>query len=193
MRKTGRKQFGKFKVIINVLVSFFGLFGKRGNAYFLRMARNINGKLGLLLRYVFLKNCCQSIGDNVSVQPNVFLFNLQNIQIGNNVSIHPMCYIEGAGGITIGNDVSIAHASSLISTNHTWDDERIPIKYNKETFSEIIINDDVWIGCGVRILSGVEIKKRSVVAAGAVVNKTFAENSLIGGVPAKLIKNINKN
>lgn len=104
-----------------------------------------------------------------------------------------MCYIEGAGNIKIGNNVSIAHSTTLITTNHTWDNLDIAIKYNKETFDEIILEDDIWIGCGVRLLSGVHLKSRSVVAAGAVVNKSFNSNSLIGGVPAKLIKNINEN
>ncbi|REC72886.1 acyltransferase [Chryseobacterium rhizosphaerae] len=157
------------------------------------MFRNTNGRIGLLLRYVFLKNCGLEVGDNVSVQPGVYLFNLHKVTIGNNVSIHPMCYIEGAGGIKIGDNVSIAHASTLISTNHTWTDTSIPIKYNQETLSPVIIEDDVWIGCGVRVLSGVMIGKRSIVAAGAVVNKSFEHNSMLGGIPAKMIKKINEN
>lgn len=190
MEQTGRAKFGKLKKIINILGAFFNVFGVKANYCFLKMFRNTNGKIGLLLRYVFLKNCCKSIGDNVSIQPNVFLFNLQNVEIGDNVSIHPMCYIEGAGGVSIGNDVSIAHSSTLISTNHTWEDKNIPIKYNKETFAEIVIEDDVWIGCGVRILSGVKINKRSIIAAGAVVNKEIESNTIYAGVPARLIKNI---
>jgi len=190
MRTTGREQFDKFKGIINLFVLFFSVFGKKGNNFFVKCFRNTNGKLGLLLRYIFLKNCAKKIGNNISIQPGVFLFNLQNVEIGNNVSIHPMCYIEGAGGITIGNDVSIAHSSTLISTNHTWEDKNIPIKYNKETHNRIVIEDDVWIGCGVRILSGVKINKRAIIAAGAVVNKEVESNTIYGGVPAKLIKQI---
>lgn len=189
---TGRNQFKKYKLVIGFLSDFFKFFGKKGNLLFLGYFRNTNGKIGLLLRYIFIKNIAKNVGDNVSIQPNVFLFNLQNIEIGDNVSIHPMCYIDGAGGVTIGNDVSIAHATTLISANHTWDDINVPIKYNKETFAPIVIEDDVWIGCGVRVLAGVKISKRSIVAAGAVVNKSFEEKSLIGGVPAKLIKKINE-
>ncbi len=103
-----------------------------------------------------------------------------------------MCYLEAAGGIKIGNDVSIAHSSSLVSVNHSWNNPEIPIKYNKEIFLPIQIDDDVWIGAGVRILAGVRLKKRTVVAAGAVVNKSFDENLLIGGVPAQLIKELGK-
>ncbi|MFP7655876.1 acyltransferase [Chryseobacterium proteolyticum] len=189
---TGRDQFKKYELIINILVSVFKSLGRGGNLFLLKFFRNTNGKLGLLLRYVFLKNLAKKVGSNVSIQPGVFLFGLENIEFGNNVSIHPMCYIEGAGGIIIGNDVSIAHSTTLISTSHTWDDISIPIKYNKEISSLIVIENDVWLGCAVRILSGVRLGTRSIVAAGAIVNKSFEKNSLIGGVPAKLIKKINE-
>lgn len=187
---TGREKFSKFSFVIKLLVVFFKLFGKKANSKLLLFFRNKNGVSGLLLRYVFVKNIAKKTGDNITIHPGVFLFNLQNIEFGNNVSIHPMCYIEALGGIYIGNDVSIAHSSTLISTNHSWDHPNIPIKYNPATFGEIIIHDDVWIGCGVRILAGVTINKRSIVAAGAVVNKSFEGYSLIGGVPSKLIKKI---
>ncbi|QTY26669.1 acyltransferase [Flavobacterium sp. CS20] len=188
---TGRQKFKKYNSVINILVLFFGIFGKKLNLLFFNLFRWTGGYSGLILRYIFLKNIIKKLGLNVAIHPGVFLLNIKNIEIGNNVSIHPMCYIEGAGGIKIGNNVSIAHSTSLISTNHTWDNESLPIKYNPETFDKIIIEDDVWIGCGVRILSGVKISKRSVVARGAVVNKSFTEKSLIGGLPAKLIKKIN--
>lgn len=150
---TGRESFNRFNKIINVLVVLFSLLGRRGNHFLLKFFRNTNGTLGLLLRYIFVKNTAKSVGNNVSIQPGVFVSNLKNMEIGNNVSIHPMCYIDAAGGIKIGSNVSIAHATTLISTNHTWDNVDLPIKYNPETFAEIIIEDDVWIGCGVRILA----------------------------------------
>ena len=66
----------------------------------------------------------------------------------------------------------------------------MPIKYNPSVCSPIVVNDDVWIGCGCRILAGVEIGDRVVIAAGAVVNKNVERNSLYAGVPAKKIKSI---
>ncbi|MDY0090047.1 MAG: hypothetical protein RBR78_06740 [Flavobacteriaceae bacterium] len=128
---TGRNKFKKYRRILTCLSYSFKVFGQRGNVFLLSFFRNTNGILGIVLRYILVKNIAKKVGDNVSIQPNVFLFNLQNVEIGNNVSIHPMCYIEGAGGITIGNNVSIAHSSTLISTNHIWEDINTPIKYNK--------------------------------------------------------------
>jgi acetyltransferase-like isoleucine patch superfamily enzyme len=187
---TGREKFSKIAYLVNFLARCFAVLGKKINLSLLLSFRNTNGNLGILLRYIFVKNLAKKVGQNVSVQPGVFLFNLQNIEFGDNVSIHPMCYLEGIGGIVIGNDVSIAHASTLISANHTWNDVSLPIKYNPEKCGKIHIQNDVWVGCGVRILADVTIETRSVIAAGAVVNKSFESHSIIGGVPAKLIKKI---
>jgi acetyltransferase-like isoleucine patch superfamily enzyme len=188
---TGRDKFKKNKTVINLLVKLVGSLPNKTRCFLLLYFRNTNGNLGLLIRYLLLKNLAKHCGDNVSVQPNVFLFNLQNISFGNNISIHPMSYIDGAGDIEIGNDVSIAHSTSIISTNHNWNDASIPIKYNKESFKKVIIEDDVWIGCGCRILAGAHISKRAVIAAGAVVIQDVQSNTVYGGVPAKFIKSIN--
>ena len=191
MRNTGRRQFKKYSSILYFISKVFSFCGKRFNLYLFSTVRNTNGKLGIALRYVFIKNIAKKVGENVSIQPSVFIFNAHNIEIGNNVSIHPMCYIEGIGGITIGDNVSIAHASSIISSNHTWDDISIPIKYNPEKNGQIVIKEDVWIGSGVRVLAGVTIQQRSIAAAGTVVSRSFDSNVILGGVPAKVIKKIN--
>lgn len=189
---TGREKFKKNKVVINVLVKLFGFFPKQILWFLMRFFRNTNGKFGLLIRYLLVKNLSKKCGDNVSIQPNVFLFNLQNISFGTNISIHPMCYIDGAGAIEIDDNVSIAHSSTIISSNHTWQDISLPIKYNKETHSKVTIKEDVWIGCGCRILAGVTIANRAVIAAGSVVNKDVETNSVYAGVPAKFIKKVNE-
>ena len=190
MRVTGRDTFKKYESAIKLLIKMFSVFGKRANYSLLKSFRNTNGDIGILLRYIFISNCAKGIGPNVSIQPNVFIFNPQNLKIGENVSIHPMCYIEAAGGITISDNVSIAHSTSLISTNHTWDDMETPIKYNNEIKHPIIICEDVWIASGVRILAGVTINKRSIIAAGAVVTRNVESNTIYGGIPAKKIKDI---
>lgn len=189
-RIAGRDKFQKFKKTISVFVSIFKILPKEVNLFLLKLVRNTDNSLGLLLRYIFIKILSKKCGDNVSVQPGVFLFNLDKISFGNNISIHPMCYIDGAGNIDIGNDVSIAHSTSILSTNHTWDNTDIPIKYNKGKLDKVVISDDVWIGCGVRLLAGTSIGSRSVLAAGAVINKSVESNTLVGGIPVKKIKSI---
>jgi len=149
-----------------------------------------NGYLSKMVRYVILKAKAKKMGDNVSIGCNTIIKHWDSFSCGDDVSIHEYCMIDCNGGIIIGDQVSIAHSTSLISANHTWLDQNIPIKYNPITTSGIVIESDVWVGAGVRILDGVVIKHRSVVAAGAVVSKSVEANSLVGGVPAKLIKRI---
>ena len=98
----------------------------------------------------------KKIRNKVDIGKCVILKNVNKIV--NNVSIDDFLYIGGAGGLTIGNDVSIAYNCSNLTTNHQWSDLDKPIKYNKENYKSILINNDVWVGCGVRILAGVEIK-----------------------------------
>lgn len=148
------------------------------------------GKRGMVIRYALLRNLAKKCGDNVTIYPGAYLFELSELSLGDNISIHPMCYINAAGGLFIGDDVSIAHATSILTKNHDWEDVSVPIKYNAEKSMPVTIQNDVWIGCGVRILPGVVIHMRSVVAAGAVVTRNVESNTLVGGVPAKMIKRL---
>lgn len=107
-----------------------------------------------------------------------------------NISIHPFCYMDAEGKISIGNNVSIAHHISILSSNHTWDDLSLPIQYNPMKKGKVIIEDDVWVGCGVRILSEVMVKSRSIIAAGSIVNKDVQSNTIVGGNSAKVLKNM---
>jgi acetyltransferase-like isoleucine patch superfamily enzyme len=190
--KTGRDLLKTWKKVINIIVLLDSIIPYKINNFFYSCFKNIPGYFGLLIRYILLKNLLKECGENLSVHPHVIIKNKQNLSIGNNVSVHSFCYIDALGDIKIGDNVSIAHNSSLISFDHDWQDITIPIKYNRLIKANIVINDDVWIGCGVRILKGVTIHSRSVIAAGSVVLNNIEEGSLVGGVPAKLLKKIIK-
>lgn len=180
--------FQKFKTVINILVFFNKIIPTKVNKLFLILFRNTPTWVGKLIRYVILKNICKKFGDNVIVFENVVFDAPEMMEIGNSVSINPFCYL--AGEITIGNNVAIAHSSAFHSFNHTWDNYDLPIGYNPLYSNRIIVEDDVWIACHCVILSNVTIGNRSVVAAGSIVNKSIEPNSLVGGNPARLIKNI---
>ena len=128
------------------------------------------------------------MGKNCNICAAVTLISPKNIMIGDRVSIHHNCYIGGRGKINIGNYVSIANGSIIVSEEHNYNDLNLKIKEQGITEKNIIIEDNVWIGANVKILGGVTIKTGTVIAAGAVVNKDTLENSVVGGVPAKLIK-----
>lgn len=149
-----------------------------------------NEKVRILLRYFNLKSASNNIGQNIYIASNVIIKNSQKLALGNNFSLHEFSYLDAIGGITIGNNVSIAHNCSLVSFEHTWNNNKVSIKYNPTINQEIIIGNDVWIGCGVRILSGAVIGNRVVVAAGAVVKGSLESGYLYGGVPARKLKKL---
>lgn len=135
-------------------------------------------------------------GDNVTISRNSIIICsgvIRNkgvgIVIGNNTGINARAYFGGQGGITIGNDVIIGPDVKIFSENHIFSSIDIIIKNQGESRKGVIIEDNCWIGAGSIILDGVRLERGSIVAAGSVVTKSFSENSIVGGVPAKLIKN----
>lgn len=184
----GRDKYNKLLPIIKLLIKLFSILPRKLTIKFFNSSRLIRGNLGLLLRFVLIKNIAKNCGDNVSVHPGVYLFNINKISFGSNVSIHPMCYIDGAGEIEIGSDVSIAHGVTIMSSEHVFEDMSIPIKDQGIQLLKTKIENNVWIGAKSSILGGVTIEEGSIVAAGAVINKNIARYTIVGGVPGKKIK-----
>ena len=115
------------------------------------------------------------------------------IKIGKKCSVNPYCVLLGYGGITIGDYVRIAAHTSIIAFNHNFDDTDQTIYEQGNNDKGIVIEDDVWIGTGVRILDGVTIGTGSVIGAGSVVTKDIPPYSICVGVPAKPIKQRSRN
>ena len=132
-----------------------------------------------------------AISKNCKIMESVILATYGGrISIGNNCSINPFCVIYGHGGLDIGNNVSIATHTVIVPANHKYENPDIPIRNQGLTKKGISIKDDVWIGASVKILDGVTIGSRVIVAAGAVVVNDLEGNAIYGGTPAKKIKNI---
>lgn len=110
----------------------------------------------------------------------------KHITIGKNVFINFDCTFLGLGGITIEDDVLIGPKVSLITENHPLN----PEERKGLTGKPIVIKKNAWIGANATILPGVTIGENAVVAAGAVVSKDVPDNTIVGGIPAKFIKNI---
>lgn len=187
--KRGREYFYKYRYFLKFLVKIIKILPLSVRVFLFNFSNLFVGKIGLGIRYIILKSAIKSCGDNIFIGRNVEIKGWSGLEIGDNCSVHFGSYIDATGGIKIGNNVSIAHNSSILSSTHTWD-FKIPIRDNPLVFEEVIINDDVWIGCGVRILSGVTIGNRSIIAAGAVVNKDIMPSTINAGVPSKLIKKV---
>ena len=185
----GREFFEKHDGLVRFLAGVMALLPK-GSVSRIYYRHNGRGNLAVLMRYLCLKVSAKRAGKNIGIMDHVYLHHWENLEIGDNVSIHEQCNINAFGGVRIGSDVSIAHGTSIVSFNHTWADEGVPIKYNPSEPLPVVIGDDVWIGCGVRILGGVTVGSRVVIAAGAVVTNDCEPNGVYAGVPAKLVKRI---
>ncbi|MCX8473271.1 MAG: DapH/DapD/GlmU-related protein [Sediminibacterium sp.] len=110
----------------------------------------------------------------------------RHLKIGKNVFINHACTFLDLGGIIIEDDVLIGPKVSIISENH-------PVNPNERKMLElkkVIIKRNAWIGANATILPGITIGENSVVAASSVVNKNVSANTVVAGVPAKIIKTI---
>jgi acetyltransferase-like isoleucine patch superfamily enzyme len=110
----------------------------------------------------------------------------KNITIGKNVFFNTGCSFQDRGGITIGDGSMIGMNVTIATLNHGLSLETRNITYP----SPVRIGENVWIGSNATILPGITVGDNSVIAAGAVVTKDVPKNSVVAGVPAKVIKEI---
>lgn len=138
------------------------------------------------LRKLFSELIGKEVGEGFGLFPPFYADYGQNITIGKNVFINSGCCFQDQGGIEIGDNALIGQQVVLATLNH----DLLPEKRGSMIPAPIKIGNDVWIGAHATILSGVTIGNGAVVAAGAVVTKDVPENTVVGGVPAKIIKKI---
>jgi maltose O-acetyltransferase len=121
------------------------------------------------------------------IEHNVYLSNAKGISIGSNCRINENVFIQQA---TIGNNVLIAPNVAILSISHNHENIDIPIVEQGDTLpNPPIIKDGVWLGRNVVVMPGIVIGEGAIVGSGAVVTKNVAPFTVVGGVPAKLIKN----
>lgn len=124
------------------------------------------------------------IGENSVVAAPVSGVRLYNVTIGKNVYVNTGCLMMAAGGITIEDEAMLAANVQLISNNHDLYERQII------TCKPVVIKKGAWIGAGATILPGVTVGEYAVVGAGAVVTKDVASWTIVGGNPARLIREI---
>ena len=108
----------------------------------------------------------------------------KNVKIGKNVVVQTNSLFMSAGGITIEDDVLVAANTQLISNNHGPEEHQIL------TCKPVVLKRNCWIGAGATILPGVTVGENAIVGAGAVVTKDVDPNTVVGGIPAKLIRRL---
>jgi acetyltransferase-like isoleucine patch superfamily enzyme len=132
-----------------------------------------------------------STGKSCTIEDFVTINNgVGNVNIGNNTRIGMGNTIIGP--VSIGNDVIFAQNIVLSGLNHGYQNIHVPIKDQPVTASEIIIEDEVWIGANATVVAGTTIGKHSVIAAGSVVTKSIPAYSVAVGNPARVIKQYNQ-
>ena len=114
----------------------------------------------------------------------------ESLIIGDNVGISQNCFIQVRGKVVLGNNIIFGPDVKIFSENHNFSDTNTSINLQGETRKGVVIKDGVWIGTGATILDGVTIGENSIIAAGSLVSKDVEKNTIVGGIPAKLIKEI---
>ena len=112
----------------------------------------------------------------------------QNIAVGKDVFINEGCSFQDQGGIVIGDGCLIGHQVVLATLNHVQE----PAHRADMIPAPIVLGKNVWIGAHATILAGVTVGDNSIVAAGAVVTKDVPADTVVGGVPARVIKKIQR-
>lgn len=169
------------------------------------------GRIGRCIRYWVLRITLKKCGSNVKVDEGVRITGRRNIVLGNNVSVmrHSSLYAhDGAlrigsnvsinsncciapangGSVLIGDNVLIAQNVVIRAADHGHESIDIPIIRQGHRGGKIVIEEDVWIAANAVILRDVTIGAHSIVGAGAVVTRDVEAYSVVGGVPARLIR-----
>lgn len=138
------------------------------------------------------KNLFKSHGKNIRFFPLNSSFSYSNIELSDDVFIGPNAHFSSITSIKVGKKVMFGPGVTIIGGDHNFSaigkymfdvEEKLP-----SNDLPIVIEDDVWVGSNVTILKGVTIGSGSIISAGTVVTKNVPENSIVGGIPAKLLK-----
>lgn len=135
-----------------------------------------------LLSRLFGKN----VDESFRVFPPFYTDFGKNITVGKNVFINACCHFQDHGGVSLGDGCQIGHNVVFATLNHGLAPEDRQTTYP----APITLGKNVWVGSNSTILQGVTIGDNAVIAAGAVVTKDVPENTIVGGVPARIIRKI---
>ena len=131
------------------------------------------------------------VGKNLNIMKNSYLYANDDgyISIGDDFSMNTNSILGASHGkIVIGKNCSIGPNCVLRASNHSFDNPDIPFQQQGHVYGEIIIEDDVWIASNCVITPNTRIGKGSIIGAGSVVTKDVEPYSIMGGVPAKMIR-----
>lgn len=138
------------------------------------------------IRSLFSELTGSEVDESSRITPPFYTDFGRNIRLGKNVFINHACTFMDRGGITIEDDTKIGPKVNLITSNHSLD----PARRTELISTPIWIKKNVWVGAAATILPGVTVGENSVVAAAAVVTQDVFPNTVVAGVPAKVIRTL---
>lgn len=185
--------------------------GKLFFQFYIALLSSIPTELGIRLRYFAYKPLFKKVAGKFRIDSGVTILGFENIELGENVVFMKNSYVYAhdggkliiqnnftmnsnsqigatSGKISIGNDCAIASNCVLRAANHNFENPAIPFRQQGHTYGEIIIGNDVWIASNCVITANTKIGDSSIIGAGSVVTKDVEPFSVVGGVPARLIK-----
>lgn len=128
----------------------------------------------------------KTVDESFRVFPPFYTDFGKNITVGKNVFINACCHFQDHGGVSLGDGCQIGHNVVFATLNHGLAPEDRQTTYP----APITLGKNVWVGSNSTILQGVTIGDNAVIAAGAVVTKDVPENTIVGGIPARIIRKI---
>jgi len=148
-------------------------------------------KLFNIVKSNYLRIQGAKVGKYVTFYPGIKINPCMKIKLGDHVDLAWGVIITTGGGVEIGDRTLVGYRTLISSGNHVIPPNKGKIFYSGHKSEKVVIGKDVWIGGSCVITAGVTIGEGAVVAAGSVVTKNVPSFTIVGGVPAKIIKERN--
>ena len=191
-----KKEYRKGEKVFNIAYPFILmiyypllLLPKSFCKFLFDFSRWIPGYIGMGIRYALLKRLSKKCGKNIAIFPSASIIFGENLVLGSHISIWDFCLLHG-DYLEVGDNVMFAPGSCVITGEHLYN---TPFPFRDTLLQKNVkIGNNVWIGAGAKILAGVEIGDNVIIGANAVVTKSIPSNSIAVGIPARVIKRIEK-
>ena len=145
------------------------------------------GAVAARLRRALVGPLLRHVGSGVNIEHGATFGSGRELVLGDRSGLGIDADIHGP--VTIGNDVMMGPRCTILTRNHTTRDTSLPMNQQGfDAFLPVVIEDDVWIGANVTIMPGVRVGTGSILATGAVVVNDVEPYTIVGGVPARLLK-----